>query len=165
MRKIVVGLLAPSVLLIFLTALPALAWEGRVVDVADGDTITIEPIGGGDRVKVRLYGIDCPEGKQSYGQAATGFVYDVALYKPVDVDVAKQGKDRYGRTVATITVKDAGVLQELLLDAGLAWVYPKYCKGCAGWYAMEAKARKARRGLWQEGSPVPPWEWRKGMMR
>lgn len=161
MRKVVVGLLAPSVLLILLMALPALAWEGRVVAVADGDTITVEPVKGGDRVKVRLYGIDCPEGKQPSGQAAKGFVSDVALYKVVDVEVAPQGKDRYGRTVAIVAVMGAGVLQELLLDAGLAWVYPQYCKDCADWYALEANARKAQRGLWQIKDPVPPWEWRK----
>lgn len=163
--RTVPALLSSLFFVMFLSALPAFAWDGRVVDVADGDTITVEPIKGGDRVKVRLYGIDCPEGKQPYGQAARGFVANVALYKPVKVDVAKQGKDRYGRAVATITVKGAGVLQELLLDAGLAWVYPQYCKDRPGWYALEARARKARRGLWRDDNPMPPWEWRKGNRR
>lgn len=167
MPKVISLLLVSSALFMLLTVLPAFAWEGRVVDVADGDTITVEPVNGGARVKVRLYGIDCPEGKQSYGQSATSFVYDVALYKHVDVDVSRQGKDRYGRTVATITVKDAGVLQELLLDAGLAWVYPKYCQEefCMRWAGLMQVALINRHGLWQEDSPVPPWEWRKGMIR
>lgn len=157
MRRII-----PALLLIALLALPALAWEGRVVSVADGDTITVEPINGGERVKIRLYGIDCPEVRQPYGQAARSHVSGVAMYKTVEVDVAPQGRDRYGRTIATITVEGTGVLQELLLDAGLAWVYPKYCRDCPGWYALEADVRKARRGLWQDKNPVPPWEWRRG---
>ena len=28
--------------------------------------------------------------------------------------------------------------------------------------AAERNARAARRGLWADGEPVPPWEWRKG---
>lgn len=161
MGRIVSTLLPFLFFTMLLSALPAFAWEGRVVDVADGDTITVEPIKGGDRVKVRLYGIDCPETRQPYGQTAKGFISDVALYKAVEVDVAKQGKDRYGRTVATITIKGVGILQELLLNSGLAWVYPKYCKDRSDWYTLEAKARKAGRGLWQDKKPVSPWEWRK----
>lgn len=51
---------------LFLAALlPALAadrFTGRVVAVHDGDTITVEAPD--HTVKVRLFGIDCPETKQ-----------------------------------------------------------------------------------------------------
>ncbi|MDR0339921.1 MAG: thermonuclease family protein [Desulfovibrio sp.] len=144
---------------LLLSASPAFAWEARVVGVADGDTITVEPAVGGDRVRVRLYGIDAPEARQSYGQAAKGFVNSAALYKQVEIDAG--GRDRYGRTVAIVTVAGVGVLQELLLDAGLAWVYPQYCKDCAAWLERQTAARKAGKGLWADGHPVPPWEWRK----
>lgn len=138
---------------------PALAWNGRVVDVADGDTITVEPVRGGSRVKVRLHGVDCPETRQTYGQAAKHFVVDAALYKVVDIQVTPQKKDRYGRVIAVVVVKGSGVLQERLLDAGLAWVYAKYYKG-SDWYEREAWARKMKKGLWRDENPVPPWEWR-----
>jgi endonuclease YncB( thermonuclease family) len=138
-----------------------LAWEARVVAVADGDTITVEPPQGGDRVKVRLHGIDCPETKQTYGQTAKGFVSNAVLFKIVDVQPTPQGKDRYGRIVAVIEIPGVGVLQELLLEAGLAWVYTQYCKDCGAWEAMEAEARSQRKGLWAEDKPIGPWEWRK----
>lgn len=48
------------IIVIFRSVLPALAWEGRVVDIDDGDTIMCEPVRGGKRIKVRLHGIDCP---------------------------------------------------------------------------------------------------------
>ncbi|MDR2075621.1 MAG: thermonuclease family protein [Desulfovibrio sp.] len=149
-------------LLFFLSlfaATPALAWEARIVAVTDGDTLTVEPAKGGDRIKVRLHGIDAPESRQPYGQAAKGFVNGIALYKRAEVDA--KSRDRYGRTVAIVTVPGKGVLQELLLDAGLAWVYPQYCKSCSAWEARQAAARKARKGLWADSDPVPPWKWRK----
>jgi endonuclease YncB( thermonuclease family) len=142
-------------------SVPSLAWEARVVSVADGDTITIEPPQGGDRVKVRLHGIDCPETKQPYGQTAKGFVSNAVLFKTVDVQPTPQGKDRYGRIVAVVDIPGVGVLQELLLEAGLAWVYPQYCKDCGAWEAMEAEARRQRKGLWAGEKPVEPWIWRR----
>ena len=141
--------------------IPAWAWEARVVAVADGDTITVEPIQGGDKAKVRLHGIDCPETNQPYGQTAKAFVIEAVLFKEVDVHPSPQGKDRYGRIVAVVEIPGVGVLQELLLEAGLAWVYPQYCKDCGAWEMLEAEARNQRKGLWIEDKPVEPWEYRK----
>jgi len=43
-------------------------WQGKVVGVSDGDTITVMHHGTGERI--RLYGIDCPEtGFRQKGQA------------------------------------------------------------------------------------------------
>jgi len=137
-----------------------------VVYVADGDTITVEPIEGGDRAKVRLHGIDCPETKQPYGQTAKAFTTEAVLFKEVDIQPSQQGKDKYGRIVAVVEIHGVGVLQELLLEAGLAWVYTKYCKDCGAWEAMEAEARSQRKGLWRDEEPMEPWDWRKrGMLR
>ena len=158
MKKPIAFFVLCSFLLIQST--PSLAWEARVVEVTDGDTITVEPANGGDRVKIRLHGIDAPETRQPYGQTAKGFVNGAALHKQVDVRVTPQGKDRYGRVIAVIALPDGTILQELLLEAGLAWVYPQYCKNCKAWEAMEAEARSRRKGLWTEENPVEPWKWR-----
>lgn len=160
MRRIVV--------LVFLLALlfpvRAAAWPARVVYVSDGDTVHVEPAQGGARVKIRLYGIDCPESKQPYGQSATVFVSDLILFKVVDIE--EQDIDRYGRTVALLHIGDATV-QDALLETGLAWVYTRYCKRseCEKWKEKEKAAAKARQGLWSEldgpNKPVAPWDWRK----
>ena len=154
-----------SLLLCLAFAVPALAEPFRVVDVADGDTITVEPRLGGNRVKIRLHGIDAPKLRQPHGQAARRFVINAVLYKLVNVQPTPQGKDRYGRTIAIVDVPGVGILQEMLLQAGLAWVYPQYCKDCKEWEAMQAEAKAQQRGLWArkgvEGKAVPPWEWRK----
>lgn len=149
---------------------PALAWEGRVVRVSDGDTITVErdvPGGGTERICVRLYGIDTPEneggrwGPQPYWKAARKFLAD--MLGAGKVAVIDMGYDKYLRTLGSvITLPDGKIAQEELLGAGLAWVYTKYCRDCRQWKTLENEAREARRGLWREIRPIPPWEWRKG---
>jgi micrococcal nuclease len=59
------------------------AWSGKVVHVADGDTITV--LRDGKKIKVRLYGIDTPESKQWYGQNAKTFTSAQVMGKMVDV--------------------------------------------------------------------------------
>lgn len=145
--------------LLVIFPLPAFAWEARVVSVADGDTITVEPLEGGDRVKIRLWGIDCPETNQPYGQAAKVFVNELCLFKVVDIE--DKDIDRYKRLVATVNLADGTTLQERLLASGLAWVYKRYCVGCYPWIQLEVEARNKHIGLWKDKNPTPPWKWRK----
>ncbi len=147
------------ILLILPHPLNSWAWPARVVGVTDGDTITVEPIDGGELVKIRLHGIDAPERNQPYGVVATGFVFAVALYQTVDV--RGQGKDRYGRSVALVIMHNGESLQSAMLRAGLAWVWPRYCRKCDEWKNLQEAAKRAGRGLWAEENPVPPWEWRR----
>ncbi|EMG36105.1 micrococcal nuclease-like nuclease [Desulfocurvibacter africanus PCS] len=138
-----------------------LAWEGYVIQVHDGDTITVmDPERG--RVKIQLYGIDCPELDQPGGSKASGFAYMLMLRQMVEgetVDV-----DRYGREVALVRVKGADV-STTLVRAGHAWVYGRYClrDECDTWEKLEKKARQDKLGLWAEDKPVPPWKWRRRM--
>jgi endonuclease YncB( thermonuclease family) len=54
-------------------------------------------------------------------------------------------------------------LQDELLEAGMAWVYPKYCKvpECVAWKEKENGTKSTGLGLWQDKQEIPPWEWRK----
>jgi endonuclease YncB( thermonuclease family) len=50
--------------------------------------------------------------------------------------------------------------------AGLAWHYKKYQKEQTQadrelYSEAEIEAREARRGLWYDPAPMPPWEYRK----
>ena len=150
------------ILLLIFSLLPeqALAWEARVVAVADGDSITVEPVSGGDRVKIRLYGIDCPELKQPGGVFAKAFTQKATLYQVVEIE--EKDTDQYKRTVAIVHLRGT-TLQDLLLRDGGAWIYTKYCKAdeCSAWMDLEREALQAKRGLWFHDNPVPPWEWRK----
>jgi endonuclease YncB( thermonuclease family) len=46
-----------------------------------------------------------------------------------------------------------------MLDAGLAWHFARYSND-RDYAAAERRARDAKRGLWQDRDPIPPWEWR-----
>ncbi len=130
-------------------------FRGEVVGVADGDTITV--LREKASVKLRLQAIDCPEKDQPYGARAKLLTSELAFGKTVTVKVAT--RDQYGRLVAWVYLPGGKCLNEELLRAGLAWHYVHYDKSkqLAG---LEAAARAARRGLWADASPTPPWDHR-----
>lgn len=68
---------------------------GKVIRVADGDTVTLLD-STNTQIRVRLYGIDCPENGQDFGNVAKRFTSDLCFSKIVTVDV--KDIDRYGRT-------------------------------------------------------------------
>jgi micrococcal nuclease len=138
------------------------AWQGKVVGVSDGDTITVMHDGKGE--KIRIYGVDCPEGHQDFGSKAKQFTSDMVFGKMVDVK--RMDSDRYGRTVGVVTVAGKSINEELL-KSGMAWFFTKYCKEsfCEQWKQSEERARKGKVGLWSMPSPIPPWEFRHGTSR
>jgi micrococcal nuclease len=129
--------------------------NGKVVSVTDGDTITV--LVGREQVKVRLDGIDAPERRQAYGNAAREKLAGLVFGETVLVRAGS--KDRYGRTLGTVIVAGQNANLEMV-NAGLAWHYKAYSKD-AELSRAEADARKAKRGLWADPAPVAPWEFRK----
>ena len=144
--------------------------EGRVVSVADGDTLTLlDP----SKVqhKIRLHGIDAPEKGQPFGQRSKENLSLLSYSKPAKADCHK--KDRYGRQVCVVWVQpldcqncsltlDVGMAQ---LTKGLAWHYTRYEKEQsaetrARYADAEVEARARNAGLWGDPRPVAPWEWR-----
>ncbi len=130
--------------------------EGRVVRIADGDTVTV--LQENSQYKIRLYGIDTPERKQAFGRAARE---ELKAMLSTRVVVEKKAEDRYGRTVGIVYSGGLNINRELVKN-GYAWVYRKYCKEsfCNDWLAMEKAARDQKKGLWKERA-IPPWEFRK----
>ena len=134
-----------------------LAFSARVVGVQDGDTITV--LVDKTEVRVRLNGIDCPEKGQPFGHVAAELTSSLAFGKTVQV--IDRGKDRYGRTLADVILPGGKSLNQELVRAGLAWWYRRYAPHDKTLANLEEEAREARRGLWQDNDPIPPWLWRK----
>lgn len=130
---------------------------GKVVGVSDGDTIKI--VSAGKQIKIRLYGIDTPEKKQAFGQAATRAIKSLLSSS---VTVEEKDVDRYGRTVGIVYSAAGTNINREMVKAGYAWVYRKYCRSsfCSDWLTLEDTARKKKLGLWRE-TAVPPWEYRR----
>ena len=133
---------------------------GKVVSIADGDTITVLD-SGKTQHKIRLYGIDCPESHQDYGSKAKEFTSNMVFGQTVSVKV--MDTDRYGRTVGIVNIGSISLNEELLKN-GMAWFYGQYCKTsfCSQWNQYQEDARSQKLGLWSMSNPVPPWEFRRG---
>jgi endonuclease YncB( thermonuclease family) len=151
-----------TVLLVIWAPTFAATLTGKVIKVADGDTITVLD-NANTQHRIRLQGIDAPERKQAYGNASRQHLASLVAGKAVTVEWDK--RDRYGRIVGFVLVdgQDANLEQ---LKAGMAWFYRYYQKELSPdkrtLYAQaEDKARVERVGLWRNKNPMPPWEWRR----
>jgi endonuclease YncB( thermonuclease family) len=134
---------------------------GKVVGVSDGDTITVLDEQKRQH-KIRLEGIDARESNQDFGSRAKQSLSDLVFGKTVTVISSK--KDRYGRVLGTVGLdgKDINLEQ---VQRGMAWSYHYRAwevrpEEPTAYEEAEAQARKERRGLWADASPVPPWEFR-----
>jgi len=144
----------------FLLLLPPLTFadfSGRVVGISDGDTIKV--MHNGRAEKIRLYGIDCPEKGQAFGQRAKQFTSAIVFGRTVTIQ--EHGKDMYGRTVGDVILPDGRVLNRELVAAGFAWWYHRYAPHDSTLARLEEDARGKKRGLWADPNPVPPWCYRK----
>ena len=135
---------------------------GRVVGISDGDTITVLDVANMQH-KIRLIGIDAPEKKQAFGSVSRQSLADLIFGKTVTIETSKV--DRYKRELGKVWIGSADANLEQV-RAGLAWHYKQYEReqpfGDRRAYALaEREAQTARRGLWREPAPIPPWEFRK----
>ena len=135
---------------------------GRIVSIADGDTVTLLDANLRQH-KIRLSGIDAPERRQPFGNRSRLHLGALVFGKQVTADCPKT--DRYKRAVCRLEVDgiDANLAQ---VEAGMAWHYKAYTREQSPadrWrYAKaEDRAREARHGLWADRAPVAPWDFRK----
>ena len=100
-----------------------------VTKVVDGDTIWVK--GEGERLKVRLIGVDTPETVhptkevECYGPESSDFATDILAGTQVAMvtDTSQGEVDRYGRTLAYVFLPNGQFFQELLVSGGYAYEY------------------------------------------
>lgn len=150
------ALFLPLLLAIF----PSSAGADRVVSVHDGDTLTV--LREQRQIRVRLIEIDAPELGQPFGARSKQSLSELCFGKTVEL--ALRSGDRYGRTLAQVTCagKDANAEQ---VRRGYAWIYARYARSDSPLRVLQAEAQAARRGLWGDPAPVPPWDWRRNGRR
>jgi endonuclease YncB( thermonuclease family) len=156
------ALLVVALPLTFASTASAQALSGQA-DVVDGDTLAIR----GEKARIRLYGVDTPEGQQTC-EDASGKRYlcgsraaealSALIGRNGRVTCQEEDRDRYGRIVAVCQANGREINAELIRQ-GWALEYKDYSDG--RYSDEEAEARKAKRGLWT-GKFVEPWDWRRG---
>jgi len=130
-------------------------FSATVVGISDGDTFTA--LVNNETFRVRLAEIDAPETKQAFGNRAKQALSALIFGKSVQLKV--RGRDRNGRRIAWVKSESVVVNSEMVKQ-GFAWVYRRYAPKNSPLYEIEREAVAAKRGLWVESAPVPPWEWR-----
>ena len=133
-------------------------FRGRVVKVADGDTITVIQENTNKKVRVRFYGIDAPEKSQEYGRKSLSVLKDILDNQIVEIDV--KDKDRYGRIVGVVYFNNKDI-NLYMLETGNVWYYRQYAKNEYNYARAEKFAKENKFGLWKEKNPTPPWKYRK----
>ena len=148
MKMFLLALLLPGTLF-------AAEMQGIVIRVIDGDTIDLfherKP------VRIRLANIDAPEKKQAYGRWSLQKLNSLVIGQPVMVTYTQS--DRYGRILGRVVSKNGIEANRYMVQSGAAWVYDRYNTDNA-LPALQKEAQQDKRGLWADGNPVPPWEWR-----
>ena len=131
---------------------------GNVTGVLDGGTL--EVLHNRHPERLRLSGIDCPEKGQAFGKKAKQAASALAFGR--EVTVQTHGHDKYKRTLGDVLLPDGKNVNHTLVKDGWCWWYRKYAPLNTELEKLEKDARDAKKGLWVDPSPIPPWLYRKG---
>ncbi len=153
------NVLVLALLLVPLNPAYAESYMAKVVSVPDGDSLNI--VRDGKNEKVILFGVDCPEMGQEFGQEARAFTDGVCFRKEVKID--ETGRDSKDRIIANVYLPDGSSLNQQLVQRGLAWWSDKYAPNDKTLKDLHAAAKAEKRGLWASATkPIPPWIFRNG---
>jgi len=157
--------------ILFLLALPlavcssgsAASLQGQVTEVSDGESFTL--VSQKLPVKIRLIAIAAPAGEQAYAGIARQHLADLILKKFVVIRYsALQGEFLIGQ----VLLGDMDVGAQMIRD-GVAWYNHKDERLLSEveqkiYGQSQDAARAERRGLWQDDSPVAPWDFEKARL-
>lgn len=127
--------------------------RAKAINIVDGDSITA--VINQELVRVRLAGVDAPEGDQPFAIESKQSLHDLCFW--VDAEISSIKKDSYGRTLAQVRCTGVNVNAEQV-KRGMAWATDQSVKD-GELTQLQEEARATKRGIWSYESPVPPWKW------
>jgi micrococcal nuclease len=146
-----------------------------ISEVHDGDSFNLTAKRG-EKVRVRIAGIDAPEREQPYGQQSRRSLEAMLESGTIELEAIK--KDRFDRWVANVSIQgqDLGLMQ---IASGYAWFFRRYQDDLSSsmrrqYDQAEANARRDFKGLWvglraassnPALAPEPPWMYRERMRK
>ena len=158
MRKLRLAALLFALMITGVVQANAATLFGKVIEVPDGDVITI--INQNRPARIRLLGVDAPEKNQPFGDVARQHLNDLVLGQNVVVEYSGIGRD--GTIVGRVLFRDADINAQMIRD-GAAWFDPRSAgeirQEMSDVYSQsEQAARAEKRGLWQTEGAIAPWE-------
>jgi micrococcal nuclease len=156
--------------------------ERIVCRVVDGDTVEVCNRQRKHKRKVRLYGIDAPEAKQSYGPEATAALTLMLEATNNRVYMQAHGLEKWGRELATLyTVRKPKLASQninyMMILGGHAWSYrftrtegirhKPLVPELDSYDSAQTDAKLGGRGLWSRhlSPPMQPSEYRRAKRR
>jgi micrococcal nuclease len=133
----------------------------RVVDFADGDTISVDMDGHTERI--RMIGVDTPETHdprkvvQCFGQAASDYTKQLIGNQPVRLvsDNLSTNRDRYDRLLRYVYLPDDRLVQAEIIKNGYGFAYVSFPFSKSDEFKQfETEARQNSRGLWGSCNPA-----------
>jgi len=131
---------------------------GRVIEVNDGDVITVFNLN--RPVRIKLLAVDAPESDQVFGDVAKKHLGELVYDKTVLVEYWGIAPD--GSLVGRVTLNGADIGAQMIRD-GAAWFDASNQDRLSAadrevYQQSEQAARSEKRGLWQTENPIAPWE-------
>ena len=134
-----------------------LMYTARVSHVFDGDTLWVQPSGGGRTRKLRILGIDAPEICQNGGVAARDALRQRLSGQTVTVH--EHRRDTYGRPLVDVALGNQDIAA-WMVQQGWAWSY-RWHDDPGPFAREEAVARSKHRGIFREASAEEPRDFRR----
>ena len=134
--------------------------QARVIEVYDGDTITVLSLDLKTKYRIRLYGIDAPENMQPHGDDARLTLHRKIYGKQVTIQVTDN--DIYSRAIGKVFCDNINI-NLAMVNEGQAWYFREYAPRALDLPQAEEQARRRELGIWKERDPQPPWEYRKSL--
>jgi endonuclease YncB( thermonuclease family) len=142
------------------TAASADTLTGRVVDIADGDTLTL--LVGRQPYKIQIAAIDAPERYQTWGDQSRTNLSRLTLNRTAVVNCSRLERWDHQSCQVTVNGIDIGLQQ---IREGMAWwvrqdAHAQSAEDQSAYESAELMAKMRRLGLWGATNPVPPWTFR-----
>lgn len=133
-------------------------FEAVSLRAVDGDSLEAVLADGTAR-EIRLASIDAPERNQKFGREAQAHL--AALVKGQAARIYQTDTDRYKRVVAFVLIGATGTdVNATMVSDGCAWHAIAFSDD-PSLTELERQAKAAKRGLWSQRAPIPPWVYRK----
>jgi endonuclease YncB( thermonuclease family) len=145
-------------ILLAISAYPQQRLGGKVVEVLDGKTVTIELFSGG-KITAELQHIEVPESEQQLHQTVIDHLQTLVLAKNVEF---RPLRIINARTIGQVLLNGVDVSQQMIRD-GAAWYSAAEKTGQnAGeseiYQSNEAQAESEKRGVWSIEGLKPAWQ-------